>query len=219
MHSIFVIWLISTVEKWEKHYICYCYLLNMLVTEGIITCTLYLQGRYDELQCWNFPWSSAKLCLFCLRITWCFASCTAKCASTVHVRRPTLMTANLHFCVSHHIYGEGQKCTPATTGSDAKLYQVTSQSVDTHHSLTPRQFRVSNQCVFGLWEIIGKVKNPPRHGNNKQTPYRKAPRLLKSMRQLGWFNNSTRLMRIIIHWLYNYIVYWCMLSQIWKSAT
>lgn len=141
----------------------------MLVTEGIISCTLYLQARYDELQCWNFPWSSAKLCLFCLRIAWCFASCTAKCASTVHVRRPTLMTANLYFCVSHHIYGEGQKCTPATTGSDAKLYQVTSQSVDTHHSLTPRHSLESPINVFLVCgRLLEKWKTHPDMGKTSK---------------------------------------------------
>lgn len=35
-------------------------------------------------------------------------------------------------------------------------------------TLTQIQFRVSNQCVFGLWENIGKVKNPLTHGKTSE---------------------------------------------------
>lgn len=133
-------------------------------------------------------------------------------------QRQQIMAETSFLCLAITFMVRGRTLSQQSLAGDlVQLCIPPNQWTHTQFPHTQIQLRVSNQCVFGLWENIGKVKNPPTQVK-KQTPFRMAPRLLESMRQLGWFNNSTRLMRIIVHWLYNYIVDWCMLSQIWKSA-
>lgn len=98
----------------------------------------------------------------------CFASCTAKCAVAVHVRRPTLMTV----MADGRIFISVSAISEIYTSSHwARCRAVPSQQpISGHTPFTHSQIqcRVCNLCVFSLWETIGKEKNSPRHGK-KQT--------------------------------------------------
>lgn len=59
----------------------------------------------------------------------------------------------------------------------------------THTSFphTQIQLRVSNQCVFGLWENIGKVKNPPTQGKKADS--------IQNGSKTSWIYEATRVIQ------------------------